>query len=63
MRTGPRTDCTSVGQIQAGHVLNYYCYIGGENDTWTYLRNQTTQRTGWSMDTFLPNNGSSVECR
>lgn len=75
IRTGPHTSCTSVGQGQLNHVVDYHCYARGDGVTrpgvgtyysWTYLRDVTTGKAGWVSDTLLDSvnqvRGSNVEC-
>ena len=63
MRTGPSTNCTSVGLANRGNKLDYHCWVGGSGThSWTYLRNVTRGTKGWVRDDLLPGYGSSVHC-
>ena len=63
IRTGSATTCTSVGQAQASHSLDFYCYtVGNDGFTWTYLKDITTGKLGWIRDDLLVNNGSFSYC-
>ena len=62
IRTGPSTACTSLGQGQRTHNVQYNCYKSGENGTWTYLRDTTTGVSGWVKDSLLSDGGSYEEC-
>ena len=48
IRTGSSTSCTSRGQAQTSHTLNYRCWTS-ENDgfTWTYPTDETTNISGF----------------
>jgi len=63
IRTGPSTSCTSIGLGYLSHRVNYRCYGLGQSvsgwNTWTYLTDITTGKTGWVNDSLLdPNSGS-----
>ncbi len=75
IRRGPHTSCTSDGQGQLTHNVDYHCFDQGDSVTrngttyvtWTYLRDTTTGVQGWVSDAFLdlnPNGfrGSLIEC-
>lgn len=62
IRTGPSTACTSLGQGQASHRVQYDCWKSGENGTWTHLFDETTGIEGWSKDSLLVHNGSNFHC-
>ncbi|WP_394618650.1 hypothetical protein JNUCC0626_05985 [Lentzea sp. JNUCC 0626] len=75
IRRGPHTACTSDGQGQLSHNVDYHCYTSGDAVTrggvtyltWTYLRDTTTGVQGWVSDSLLdvnPNGtrGSLVAC-
>ena len=76
IRRFPHTGCTSDGQGQLTHNVDYHCYGFGDSvtrngvtyTTWTYLRDTTTGVQGWVSDAFLDHNpsgltrGSFVEC-
>ncbi len=63
MRTGPSTNCTSVGLANRGNKLDYHCWVGGAGrHSWTYLRNDTRGTKGWVRDDLLPGYGSHVHC-
>jgi len=70
IRTGPGTNCTSVGLGYSSHSVTYYCYRVGDPVTfngatyytWTYLRDNTTGVFGWSSDAFLGGLGSWTPC-
>lgn len=57
IRTGPHTGCTSLGQGQLSHNVDYHCYVHSDYvngvDTWTYLRDTTNGVTGWVHDSLL----------
>lgn len=63
IRTGSSTSCTSVGQAQASHTLDYYCYtVGNDGYTWTYLKDLSTGKLGWVRDDLLADDGSFYYC-
>jgi hypothetical protein len=63
VRTGSSTSCTSLGQAQTSHSLDYYCYTWQNGTTsWTYLKDTNTGVTGWIRDDNLSNNGSPRWC-
>jgi hypothetical protein len=63
IRTGSSTSCTAVGTIEPSHRLDYHCWTrGNDGYTWTYLRNVTTGKRGWTRDNLLPGNGSNYGC-
>lgn len=61
IRRGPHTSCTSDGQGQLSHNVDYHCYAVGDAvtrngityTTWTYLRDTTTGVQGWVSDSLL----------
>jgi hypothetical protein len=61
IRTGPSTACTSRGQGQLSHNVDYWCWASGQTitrggetwSTWTFLRDTTTGVQGWSSDAYL----------
>ncbi|HEX6342974.1 SH3 domain-containing protein [Umezawaea sp.] len=61
-RTGTGTNCTSVGQAQASHVLDLHCYTEGDGGTWSHIRNTVTGKQGWIKDSLLVNGGSIFHC-
>ncbi|KOV84533.1 hypothetical protein [Nocardia sp. NRRL S-836] len=76
IRRGPHTSsCTSDGQGQLTHNVDYHCWALGDSvtrngstyTTWTYLRDTTTGVQGWVSDAYLDLNsnglrGSLVAC-
>lgn len=63
IRTGSGTSCTSVGQAQTSHTLDYYCYTAGNDGfSWTYLKDLSTGKVGWIRDDLLSNTGSWSYC-
>ncbi|MEU1889026.1 SH3 domain-containing protein [Micromonospora rifamycinica] len=64
MRSGPSTSCSIKGTAGSGQRLDYHCYIFVQADgyTWTFLRNDSTGKTGWVRDDLLSDNGSLVNC-
>lgn len=65
----------SDGQGQLSHQVDYHCFAAGDSvtrngvtySTWTYLRDITTNVSGWVSDAFLDLNpggfrGSLVAC-
>jgi hypothetical protein len=76
IRRGPHTSCTSDGQGQLTHNVDYHCYDVGDSVTrngvtyvtWTYLRDTTTGVQGWVSDSLLdlnsggPTRGSLQRC-
>ncbi len=64
IRTGSSTGCTSVGLLLQGQRADYHCYTvnSTSGNTWTFLRNVATGKTGWVRDDLLPGNGSYVYC-
>ncbi|WP_137988848.1 SH3 domain-containing protein [Streptomyces vilmorinianum] len=62
IRTGPTTDCTSLGQAQMSHSLRYDCWVDGQNGTWSHVRDNTTGVSGWIKDSLLRNNGAPYHC-
>ena len=63
LRSGSSTGCATNGISYPSHRLDYHCYtIGNDGYTWTYLRNDNTNRSGWTRDDLLPDFGSSVYC-
>ncbi|GLF97240.1 SH3 domain-containing protein [Streptomyces yaizuensis] len=66
MRSGSSTSCAIPGVIYAHHSLDYHCYTAQSGATWTFIRNDTTDRQGWVRDDLLPVRdgvrGSRVSC-
>ncbi|MEO6086667.1 MAG: hypothetical protein ABIQ18_26495, partial [Umezawaea sp.] len=63
IRTGSSTSCTAPGSIEPSNRLDYYCFTeANDGYTWTYLRDVTTGKRGWTRDDLLPNNGSYYHC-
>jgi uncharacterized membrane protein len=64
IRTGSSTSCTSVGTLLAGHTIDYHCFThpASGGDSWSYLRNVSTGKTGWVRDDLLPGYGSRYHC-
>lgn len=66
IRSGPGTNCASLGLGYSSHSLTYRCWQSGDNvngyATWTYLTDNTTAKTGWVNDQFLSNFGSGIHC-
>ncbi|GGM42200.1 hypothetical protein GCM10007977_049660 [Dactylosporangium sucinum] len=62
IRTGPSTNCTSVGQGQLNHWVTYYCWKNGDGGTWTYLYDWTINVSGWVSDSLLSQSGSQSSC-
>jgi hypothetical protein len=63
LRRGSDTACGSNGQAQSGDRLDYYCFTHGTGTlTWTYVKDLTTGKFGWILDSLLPDNGSQVWC-
>ncbi|HEX9999295.1 MAG TPA: hypothetical protein VGB74_02480 [Actinoplanes sp.] len=63
LRQGSSTGCESNGISYASNVLDYHCYTwGNDGYSWTYVRNDTTGKQGWSRDDLLPGYGSTVYC-
>ena len=63
LRRGSDTACGSNGQAQSGDRLDYYCWTHGSGTyTWTYVKDLTTGKSGWILDSLLPGNGSQVWC-
>ncbi|MFD4669908.1 hypothetical protein ACFWNN_09245 [Lentzea sp. NPDC058450] len=68
IRRGPHTACTSDGQGQLTHNVDYHCYAIGDSvtrngvtyTTWTYLRDTTTGVQGWVSDSLLDLNPSGA---
>lgn len=61
IRTGPGTDCTSLGHGQIGQPATYHCWVvGHDGRTWTHL--STAGVSGWVRDDFLSGNGSPFHC-
>ena len=75
IHTGPYTGCTSLGQGQLTHTVDYWCFTYAEQvtangltmATWTYLKDVTTGVSGWVSDTLLDyrdgTHGSNKLCR
>ena len=65
IRTGPHNppglSCTSLGQGQLTHNVQYWCFANGDTVTrgaetwftWTFLRDTTTGVQGWVSDAYL----------
>jgi hypothetical protein len=62
IRTGSSTACAAVGVMQPTDDAVYFCYTGGTDGTWTYLRNVRTGVQGWVKDSLLRGNGSNSYC-
>jgi Ni/Co efflux regulator RcnB len=62
-RSGSSTGCTSHGLAYSTHTLDYHCWtLGNDGYTWTYVRNDATNVSGWMRDNLLSDNGSTVSC-
>ncbi|MEV4877426.1 SH3 domain-containing protein [Streptomyces cyaneofuscatus] len=62
-RSGSSTGCTIHGVAYSSHTLDYHCYtVGNDGHTWTYLRNDATNVSGWVRDDLLSNGGSLRFC-
>ncbi|MER7048374.1 SH3 domain-containing protein [Streptomyces jumonjinensis] len=62
-RTGSNTSCASNGLAYSNHRLDYHCFTyRNDGYTWTYVRNDTTNHTGWIRDDLLEDYGSSSYC-
>lgn len=63
VRRGSSEGCGLNGTIMSGDRLDYYCYtLGNDGRTWTFLSDLSRGIAGWSVDSSLPNNGSSRHC-
>ncbi|MEU1225512.1 SH3 domain-containing protein [Streptomyces sp. NPDC005828] len=62
IRTGPTTECVSLGQAQASHGLTLHCWVAGQDGTWSHVRDNTTGVSGWIKDSLLNGYGSNVPC-
>lgn len=68
IRRGPHTGCTSDGQGQLTHNVDYHCYTSGDAvtrngvtyTTWTYLRDTTTGVRGRVSDSLLDLNSDGT---
>lgn len=58
IRTGPSTSCTSIGQGQLTHSVVFHCSKSG----WTFLKDVTTNRSGWVRNDLLDGRGSRHTC-
>jgi hypothetical protein len=60
IRTGPSTNCTSVGQGQATHDTVLHCFrIGTDGFIWTHLFDLDTGRQGYvRSDLLFVNSGN-----
>ncbi|MET8538572.1 SH3 domain-containing protein [Streptomyces sp. NPDC005065] len=62
MRSGSSTSCAIKGWADNQDSLDYYCWTGGENGTWTYLYNRHDGTYGWVKDSLLPGYGAEYAC-
>ncbi|MDG4773654.1 hypothetical protein [Solwaraspora sp. WMMD792] len=63
IRTGPGTDCTSLGHGQPGQTATFRCWrTGHDGARWTYLHNRATGVSGWSRNDLLSGGGATVSC-
>ncbi|MFF9852731.1 SH3 domain-containing protein [Streptomyces litmocidini] len=62
IRTGPTTECSSLGQAQASHSLTLHCWVAGQDGTWSHVQDNTTGVGGWIKDNLLNGYGSSLPC-
>ncbi|WFE92692.1 SH3 domain-containing protein [Micromonospora sp. WMMD987] len=63
MRSGSSTSCSIKGTAGSGQRLDYHCYtLGKDGHTWTFLRNDSTGKTGWVRDDLLSDGGSFEDC-
>ena len=63
IRSGPSTSCTVKGLAYPSQRADYYCFVtGGDGYTWTYLRDVSTNVTGYVRDDLLADHGSTVHC-
>ncbi len=66
IRYQPYTSSCINGVINSGHVLQYSCYTTGTTvngwSTWTYLKDWSNGKWGWSSNYYLPNHGSYTRC-
>ncbi|MFE5596155.1 hypothetical protein [Streptomyces sp. NPDC056549] len=62
IRTGPTTECVSLGQAQASHSLTLHCWVAGQDGTWSHVRDNSTGVSGWIKDSLLNGYGSNAPC-
>jgi hypothetical protein len=63
MRSGPSQNCYVITDIYPGVKLWYHCYVtNSAGNTWTHLRIDGTQVSGWVWDDNLDDGGSFVHC-
>jgi hypothetical protein len=62
IRTGPSTNCTSLGMGYSSQRVQYDCYKEGQDGTWTHLTDLSTGVKGWSKDSLLVGSGSGWHC-
>ncbi len=63
MRTGPESSCSVVAYVNTSATLWYHCYVSNAaGNTWTNVRIDGTNLTGWIYDANLNDNGSIYHC-
>ncbi len=63
MRTGPEAVCGVVAYVNTSALLYYHCYVtNAAGNTWTNVRIDGTNLTGWIYDSNLNDNGSLYHC-
>ncbi len=63
IRSGSSRSCARLGQSSSTDRLDFFCFtVGNDGFTWTYLKNRTTGKAGWTRDDLLPRDGSSFFC-
>jgi hypothetical protein len=63
VRTGPESSCGTVATVGTSVVLWYHCYVSNAaGNTWTNVRIDGTNITGWVYDGNLDDGGSLYHC-
>ncbi|HEX8766998.1 MAG TPA: hypothetical protein VF714_01435 [Jatrophihabitans sp.] len=63
VRTGPSAECGVIATVGTNVVLWYHCYVvNSAGNTWTNLRIDGTNISGWVYDGNLDDGGSLYHC-
>ncbi|MGC4808209.1 hypothetical protein [Micromonospora sp. DT233] len=63
LRSGPAEGCSSDKTLPASTALIYHCFVTNTaGNSWTHVKVQGQNLSGWIWDNHLKDNGSPYKC-
>jgi hypothetical protein len=62
IRSGPNIPCLLNGNSLAGDPVDYWCWLGSENMTWSFVVDTRNHVRGWVPDSHLSGDGAPNHC-